>query len=493
MLHLIAVRWPAVILTISALWAFPLSADDAEPADEESDAAADAADTETVERGPFRVDVKLDGVFEAAEMTEVIIKTEEWTDLEVVEAAAHGSLVKPGDLLIRLEAEDLEEEIQKATYEVEQGRLGITAAQLDLQSLEHTTPLELEADQQTLARTQEDMAHYNDVGEKQSIRSSEMSLLSSRASLEASQEELEQLEQMYAADDLTEETEEIILKRARQDVEMSQFYFESSEQSHADLMEFDLERTRFQMENSLRRAEIESALTETRLQTALEESRIALQQLLLTQAETEERLTKLQAERALMEIHATVAGRAMYGECKRGTWSNTATLLESLEPEGTVTADDVLMTIVSPSAMFVRTDVTEANLRHVASPQEVRIVPTIDPDAKWPATIQTFNPIAIGDDLYDATFSVEVGETPVEIVPGMTCEVTVTARFTAEALTLPSVVIFDDPATPGQKIVHVQTDEGSEVRTVTVGLSDDTRTEILEGLGEGDVVLSEEP
>jgi hypothetical protein len=41
--------------------------------------------------------------------------------------------------------------------------------------------------------------------------------------------------------------------------------------------------------------------------------------------------------------------------------------------------------------------------------------------------------------------------------------------------------------------VYVKTEDGHEVRHVTVGLSDGTKTEILEGLGEGDVVLSEEP
>lgn len=501
MLKTHAARWTALTLTIGVFLALPLHADDGESADEAADstasgavddAAADVA-TETVEKGPFRVEVTLTGVFEAAEMNEVKIETEEWTDLEVVEAAPHGSMVQPGDLLLKLSTEDLDEEIQNQSYTVELGRLGLTLTELELQSLEHSLPLELEAAERNLTAHREDMNYYNEVGEQQTIRSSEMSLLSSQASLEASQEELEQLEQMYAADDLTEETEEIILKRARQDVEMSQYYYDATILSHDQLMEFDLARSRFQMENSLRLAEIDSALTETRLTNALEESRIALAQAQVTQQDAEERLEKLQQDRTLLEVHATVAGRVLYGECNRGAWSNTATLIESLEPEGTVNADEVLMTIIPSGELFVRTDVTEADLRHVVAPQEVHVVPTIAPDAEWAAAVRSFNPIAIGDDVYDATFSVEIGAAPVEVLPGMGCEVIVTARYNPEALTLPSEVIFDDPATAGGKVVYVQTNAGSEARAVVVGLSDDTRTEILEGLGEGDVVLSEEP
>ncbi len=258
-------------------------------------------------------------------------------------------------------------------------------------------------------------------------------------------------------------------------------------------MDFELERRRIQKESNLRRTEIEAALTESRLQTTLEQDRIDLRKLELAQVETEEQLADLQNDRELLEVHATVAGRVIYGECDRGAWSETSSLLESLKPEGSPSTDKVLMTIVVPGELFVRTDVSEADLRHVIDPQEVHIVPTIDSDAKWTGSLRACNPIAIDDDVFDATFNVEIGQSPVEIMPGMTCDVIVTARFNPEALTLPSEVIFDDPSGSGAKLVYLQTDGGHEVRTVTVGLSDDTSTEILDGLAAGDVVLSDQP
>ena len=42
------------------------------------------------------------------------------------------------------------------------------------------------------------------------------------------QDELTQLEKMYEADDLTEETEEIVLKRQRNSVEFAEFSLESA-------------------------------------------------------------------------------------------------------------------------------------------------------------------------------------------------------------------------------------------------------------------------
>ncbi len=101
LMHHISTR-AAAILTACLVASLPAFADDAEE-------AAPAVATETVEQGPFRVDVTLSGVFEAAETVEIKIETEEWTDLEVVEAVPHGSLVQAGDLLIQLASDELDD------------------------------------------------------------------------------------------------------------------------------------------------------------------------------------------------------------------------------------------------------------------------------------------------------------------------------------------------------------------------------------------------
>src|SRR6266480_4590429 len=58
--------------------------------------------THTVTRGSVKGKVQLDAVVEAAEMQPVKIETKAWTDLTVVDAAAHGARVKRGDVLVRI-------------------------------------------------------------------------------------------------------------------------------------------------------------------------------------------------------------------------------------------------------------------------------------------------------------------------------------------------------------------------------------------------------
>ena len=57
-------------------------------------------ETHTVAAGPFRISVSLDGVFEAEQMTEVILRPEEWSSLVVYKAVSQGSKAAAGEPLV---------------------------------------------------------------------------------------------------------------------------------------------------------------------------------------------------------------------------------------------------------------------------------------------------------------------------------------------------------------------------------------------------------
>ena len=70
--------------------------------------------------------------------------------------------------------------------------------------------------------------NYQQVDRDRSVANANFSLKSAEASLANAMEELKQLEQMYKEDELTEESEEIVLKRAQQAVESAEFRFEGT-------------------------------------------------------------------------------------------------------------------------------------------------------------------------------------------------------------------------------------------------------------------------
>ncbi len=97
---------------------------------------------------------------------------------------------------------------------------------------------------------------------------------------------------MYKADDLTEETEEIVLKRQRNDVERSRFYVKSAELRFKKTMETDIERDEQQLVEAAQRAELALAKTSIALPVQLEKQEIERKKQQLTDQRAQEKLNK---------------------------------------------------------------------------------------------------------------------------------------------------------------------------------------------------------
>ena len=86
-----------------------------------------------------------------------------------------------------------------------------------------------------------------------------MSLKTSEQYLAYAAEELNQLKKMYEADDLTEETEEIILQRAQYQYERAKFSYEAAKIRNEEAIEFQLPRGKTATDSNFNREKIISA------------------------------------------------------------------------------------------------------------------------------------------------------------------------------------------------------------------------------------------
>jgi hypothetical protein len=86
--------------------------------------------------------------------------------------------------------------------------------------------------------SEEDQRYYFDKQRPFDLKVLAFSLQSSKDRLEYAEEELRQLEKMYEADDLVEESEAIVLKRARNSVEAAKMSLASAQMSHDFALEF---------------------------------------------------------------------------------------------------------------------------------------------------------------------------------------------------------------------------------------------------------------
>ena len=150
------------------------------------------------------------------------IRPEVWADLTVArDAMAHGSQVAKGDLLVSLKKEKIEQQLMDWELALEGTALDLAIAQAEYAVATNNAALDQQAAAETLARLEIDVKRYLAKTRELNTRSAVYSQTSAENSLAYAQEELKQLKKMYEADDITEETEEIIVKRAQHSVDLS--------------------------------------------------------------------------------------------------------------------------------------------------------------------------------------------------------------------------------------------------------------------------------
>src|SRR6185503_3978136 len=177
------------------------------------------AETYRISKETLRLELAVTGVLEAEKKSEVTLEPEAWAGFVVKKAVEHGERVKKDEPIIVFETDKIDEEIRDLKAGRELALLAIKQAGDDLRWLKDTTPLDLAAALRAKASADEDLKRFLEVDAPLMEKSARNSVKQAQFSLEYAMEELKQLEKMYKADELVEDSEEIILTRARRDVE----------------------------------------------------------------------------------------------------------------------------------------------------------------------------------------------------------------------------------------------------------------------------------
>jgi len=460
-----------------------------------SDSAADksaAPATHAVKKGPLKIALELEGVFESESARELLVQTDEWTALVVHKAAAHGARVRKGDVVLEFETEKIDRAIAELRTDTALAALSVRQSEDELKTLEKTTPLDLAASRRAAIQAEEDRKTFEEIERPFSLKAAEFQLKSARLSLEYEEEELRQLEKMYKADDITEETEAIVLQRARDSVERARFLFEAARLQHDLTLKFAIPRKDIEVKESTERALLASEKSRTTLPTALEKQRLELEKARWQHAQNESKLQRLLADRERLTVRAPIAGIVYYGKLTRGKPADSAALADSLRPGGGAQPIQVLMTVVAPRALFVRAPVPEAELRDLRPGLQGVAVPAGYPDLRLPATLDSTSDIPQSPGVFEARFHLDLRERTKFLVPGMSCKVKLTAYRKRDALTVPLSAVVDDELDDEKHTVEVLDKDGkTKTRSVKLGRKTEKLVEIVEGLSEGEKVLTE--
>jgi HlyD family secretion protein len=472
-------------LSAAALLAVPASPGVAQ----EAPAEAKEPKTVAVTKGRFAVELTLNGVLDAVESWEVMLDADHWSgELEVVEAVPTGPVEK-GQTLVRFKTDKIDEAVAAAERDLNLARWAHQKQVDDARRAEEA--LAVSTNQAKLRHDAAVFAwkRFQEVDKAMRIQEADLRLQTVRDNYANNEEELRQLEQMYNADELVEETEDIVLRRTRRRLARQKISLGIREKRDELWRTVDFPRQEEAAELTKRKADLDWETFRAATANALDQGRTELEKARVALARQEENFTKLTSDREKFELKAPEGGLAVWGALNHGKWSSGETPAAAQIAQGRVKVkpNNVLYTIVQPGAVRARTSVKEANVLSVAAGMAATVRPGPLPRSAITAKVASVASIATG-----GSYAVVLDLTAPDerLLPGHSCKVKLTLLEKPDALTVPAAAVEADG---DNHYVHVWLD-GKATRTeVSAGETSKGRTEIVSGVTEGDRVLATAP
>lgn len=386
--------------------------------------------------------LKIKGVFEATESVELMIENEHFSSLKIERLVPHGTEVKKQQSVVGFETESLDEKLSDAERELRLAKLQLEDDEFAYDQFLQKQKLDREAAKRTRDLAQQAYDNYNQIDRDREVLSAEFGLKFSKASLENAQEELKQLQQMYEEDDLTEESEEIVLKRAKQAVESAQFRYDGSEISADRTMKQEIPQKDAAQTERLTRVMMNFESTMRELDSTRVRKEIEIAKKRESYEKEKTKLNEMRSERQAVVLKSPIDGIVLLGELNRGQLSSKPS---PLKVGSTVKAEQVIATVVDPDRLQVRVTLSEKDLRKISVGDRCNVIPTAVPSgqasdgegdgetATGKVSLIASVPYVAG--MFDCVVSLDDSDTLDGVLPTMTCELQFEAKEkeTAEA------------------------------------------------------------
>ena len=461
-------------------------------AEDEKKKESKKSETVTIKTEPLKVEIKLKGFFEAVETSEISIRPEVWSGMSITGTAAHGDQVAADDLLVDIDKRKIDVAIEDLELQIVSTKLSLAQTEASLETLRKSVPQDLESARRAAEEAEENMQRYLEIDRPETIKDIEQQVEGARHGLLYQQEELDQLEKMYKADDLTEETEEIILTRARHGVKAAKYRLEKAISGQDHAMNVLVPRQTIDLRESEQAAALAFERVEATLPAGIREKEIAYQKQQVELEKTEKKLARMKDDRKLMTVRAPHAGTVYYGQAVRGQWADATVKAKTLVPGASVQPGSVLMTVVRNEDLFVRATAEEKQLADLHPGDPVAVTPAAIPGEKLAGSLKSISAIPVSPGKFDVQIDVELDEQANRLVAGMGCLAVIEVYRHPSAILVPKAAVAEE-GDAEEEYVYLVDGKDKKKQRVRVGRSVGDRLEILRGLNPGDKIRAKNP
>jgi multidrug resistance efflux pump len=426
-----------------------------EPSEEEAEAKEEVPETLTAETEPFTLEVEVSGSFVPKRATPVVVKGKSWSNFKIQEIVEHGAAVKKGDVLIAFEREEYERALENQRRDLLVQKMDLQSAELSFEEKKAGHPLQVAAAEEAKKRADFDFERYFKIYSNLNREAAKLSLESSQHSLEYAQEELRQLKQMYEADELTDESEELILIRQTRSVERLERSLERAKLRYEEAMEWELPQADAERKRSGRLADL---AYKTQMQTmpyGLEKARIALEKQRTGVEESQEKLKEMESDASLLTIKAKMDGVVYYGAFDGGKYKGFPAEKTPKAGKTWASSDAPLMTITQMRPLLIEGTFSEAELAKMKTGLRAKVVPTALPDVTLDSNVLEVSRIPAPDGTFSLTMQVEECAEAELLAPGFTCKAKVVVYTNDDAIIVPAAAVKKEKNDAGDELAFI--------------------------------------
>jgi len=446
--------------------------------------------TVSAKRQPVSVYKTIDARLESKQIVEIRTDFKKWTDLKISSVAKQGN-VQQGDVLIEFDTESIDKAIVEAEFALLSATFSHQLASLAAQNALRTFELDTAMAKLAWQTAQEDNQYYEDVDVPQRVKDLAYDEKSAGYSLEYAKDELDQLQQMYTEDDLTEESEAIVLKRAQRSVETAQRWFERSKRSILKSRKYTHPRKDKKQAHSFDQAKMVFQKSQIALPIAKQKAEIALKKAAFELEQKQKDLNELKGDRQLMTVAAPGPGVMFFGECDRGVWGKGVGS-RNLKVGDKVKAKGVVMTIVDVTQLAVRGKVGEDYLDDITVGMAGQAKFESAGGKLVGVAVESIDQVPLSEGKHDCVIKL-TGDLGASLLPGVKCKVNFKVYENNDSVVVPKASVFsdDDDFT---HYVYVHQADGDSIRTeIEIGRSTGSVMEVISGLNAGDKIRKTKP
>jgi len=442
----------------------------------------------TIQPGEFIIRESFTATALPAAAVAVAVAADSWSAFEIIKLADHGASVKKGDVLFAFDADGLSKAIEDLQKTIERRELEIAAARLELTNLSETADERLAASRRAAEEAAENHQYYTATRHAVDVESAEQAVKRAEQRLRNANEELVQLKRMYEADDLVEETEEIILSRAREAVEAAEFALRVEKLEQSRRVETILPRHLESLVDTKNETSRKFATDEQEIPRTITLKQTELTRLETTQTRDRENLKKLEADRAYLEIPAPADGMFYHGVIENGEWEAPAELMRTLVIRGRPPVKRPIATFIPANTTLALHAMLPESAARSFGDEKPKGLATLSGrgDVTIPVALANVSPVPTPAQRHHAVFTADWpnGTQP---APGATAEIHIITYAREDAIHVPAKALAF--GTSGWEVELKLADGKTQKRTVTRGRASGEKVEILQGLEPGQVIV----